>query len=298
MSVAGWLGVDVGWVYPAVDSSGQIYTWAKKEHRRKARDEFSTQAGPVTVTKANGTTYTVPAYGNEQIAAMLACGSHQELVERCTHLASWAVSRAFQACQGIALERWADDPRRNTRWRVMHSALMGVARQRHVPYLLVPRAYTSQTCPECGHVDAENRPARNSFQCVECGHTGQSDHIAARNIAARATRTHPPDPNLQAPASNEKRCTKCLEVKPLTEFWRNTGSKDGRNTRCGECTRPEHRNDTFEGQPCAGGRAAGRRDGRGICPTCGHLFGVRGNGKVWQHKLRARTDQHLASRVP
>jgi putative transposase len=48
----------------------------------------------------------------------------------------------------------------------------------------VPAAFTSQTCPECGHVCAENRPMRDRFQCVACGHSGHADIVAARNILA------------------------------------------------------------------------------------------------------------------
>ena len=48
----------------------------------------------------------------------------------------------------------------------------------------VPAAYTSQTCPQCGHVCPENRPTRDRFQCVACGHSGHADTVAATNILA------------------------------------------------------------------------------------------------------------------
>jgi putative transposase len=48
----------------------------------------------------------------------------------------------------------------------------------------VPAAFTSQTCPQCGHACAANRPARDRFQCVACGHAGHADIIAAKNILA------------------------------------------------------------------------------------------------------------------
>ncbi len=31
---------------------------------------------------------------------------------------------------------------------------------------VVPPQYTSQTCPACGHVAAENRPTQSKFCCV------------------------------------------------------------------------------------------------------------------------------------
>jgi transposase len=51
----------------------------------------------------------------------------------------------------------------------------------------VPAAYTSQTCPRCGHVDAANRPDRDTFRCVRCGLEGHADVVAARNILDRYT---------------------------------------------------------------------------------------------------------------
>ena len=44
--------------------------------------------------------------------------------------------------------------------------------------------YTSQTCPECGHVAKENRIQQALFSCVACGHTYHADVVAAKNILA------------------------------------------------------------------------------------------------------------------
>ena len=46
----------------------------------------------------------------------------------------------------------------------------------------VPAAYTSQTCPECGHVSAANRQSQADFVCVACGHAANADTNAAINI--------------------------------------------------------------------------------------------------------------------
>jgi putative transposase len=57
----------------------------------------------------------------------------------------------------------------------------------------VRAAYTSQTCAECGHVDAANRPTQATFKCVRCGHTDHADLNAARNILrlGRSQRSSP-----------------------------------------------------------------------------------------------------------
>ena len=48
-------------------------------------------------------------------------------------------------------------------------------------------AYTSQTCPSCGFVDASNRCNHNKdqFVCQHCKTEGHSDVFAAINLKAR-----------------------------------------------------------------------------------------------------------------
>jgi putative transposase len=48
--------------------------------------------------------------------------------------------------------------------------------------------YTSQTCPQCGHVSAKNRPQQALFSCQQCGYSYHADVVAAQNILARGHR--------------------------------------------------------------------------------------------------------------
>ena len=52
--------------------------------------------------------------------------------------------------------------------------------------VIVPAAYTSQTCHQCGHVASENRDSQAVFKCVECGYQTNADVNAAMNILGRA----------------------------------------------------------------------------------------------------------------
>jgi putative transposase len=54
--------------------------------------------------------------------------------------------------------------------------------------LAVPAHHTSQTCPSCGHVAAENRRTQQQFQCVACGHRAHADVVGAINILERGHR--------------------------------------------------------------------------------------------------------------
>ncbi|WP_374115614.1 zinc ribbon domain-containing protein [Streptomyces sp. NK15101] len=40
----------------------------------------------------------------------------------------------------------------------------------------------SRTCPERGHVSAENRPTQEKFHRVSCGHTAHADTVGAANV--------------------------------------------------------------------------------------------------------------------
>lgn len=47
----------------------------------------------------------------------------------------------------------------------------------------VDPAYTSQTCPRCGHVSARNRDKRNHiFICRNCGYRSNDDRVGAMNL--------------------------------------------------------------------------------------------------------------------
>jgi putative transposase len=60
-----------------------------------------------------------------------------------------------------------------------------------VPVVLVDPRKTSRECPQCGHIDKQNRPSRDVFCCRRCGLAGPADHIAARNISGRAAVMQP-----------------------------------------------------------------------------------------------------------
>ena len=52
--------------------------------------------------------------------------------------------------------------------------------------VVVPAAYTSQTCHKCGHVAKGNRESQAVFHCVKCGYEANADVNAAENILSRA----------------------------------------------------------------------------------------------------------------
>ena len=182
-TVMQWLGVDVGWVYPAADSDGRIYRWADARTTRSVAQTTSSRCGPVTIRRADGTVESQAAYDSRQMAEL---SNRSDYNTRCEGLSQTILHRCKSTYRGIALEDWSDD-RRHANFVALYNALVRNARKRGIPIALVDRAYTSQTCPECKHVDPANRAERNWFECVNCGNAGQADIIAATNISARAS---------------------------------------------------------------------------------------------------------------
>jgi len=52
----------------------------------------------------------------------------------------------------------------------------------------VPAHYTSQECPECHHVSADNRQTQARFVCVKCHYENHADYVGAINVKERGHR--------------------------------------------------------------------------------------------------------------
>jgi putative transposase len=52
----------------------------------------------------------------------------------------------------------------------------------------VPPHYTSQECPACHHVSADNRQTQAQFVCVQCHYENHADHVGAINVLERGYR--------------------------------------------------------------------------------------------------------------
>lgn len=176
--MSGWLGVDVGWVFPAADSDGNVYRWTN----RRRPEETIAKAGPVTIRRPDGEVITRPPLSLREAAQAFARVDSKQ-----ARRVSWQlVALARRTGRGIALENWSDFARRKKAWMKVWRAIVARAETQRVPITQVNRAYTSITCPECGHKDRANRATRSTFRCVRCGFDHHADVVAAMNISAKA----------------------------------------------------------------------------------------------------------------
>ncbi|UUN28786.1 transposase [Streptomyces sp. FIT100] len=70
-------------------------------------------------------------------------------------------------------------------WHGLELAIRNRARKSGTVVRKVPPAYTSQTCPTCGKVDANSRQSQADFVCTTCGYAEHADVVGAQNTLAR-----------------------------------------------------------------------------------------------------------------
>jgi putative transposase len=73
----------------------------------------------------------------------------------------------------------------------------------------VPAAYSSQTCNECGHVDAASRSSRSEFACTSCGLKDHADINAAKVLKSRWRPSAQP---VEGSSTDARRSRKALRV--------------------------------------------------------------------------------------
>ncbi|MFJ7267490.1 RNA-guided endonuclease InsQ/TnpB family protein [Streptomyces sp. NPDC099050] len=67
-------------------------------------------------------------------------------------------------------------------WGVFLTILHAKAESAGREVIAVDPRNTSRTCPQCGHIAAENRPTQEKFDCVSCGHQAHADTVGAVNV--------------------------------------------------------------------------------------------------------------------
>jgi len=192
IDAVGTLGVDLGIVNIATDNDGQSFSGKQIDIVREKN----------AVLRAN-----LQESGTKSAKRHLKRLSNKEarFHRDINHIISKKiVAKAKDTRQAIALEnlkgiRKSVTVRRTQRSRFhswafyqLRSFIEYKAALAGIPVILVDPRGTSHICPECGYNERGNRPNRDTFRCVQCGFSGNADHIAAINIAARAAIVNQP----------------------------------------------------------------------------------------------------------
>ena len=201
----GTLGIDLGIVYLATDNDGETFSGEQIDYVRENN----------AILRAN-----LQKTGTKSAKRHLKklSGRESRFHRDVNHIISKKiVAKAKDTKQAIALEdlkgiRKSVTVRRTQRSRIhswafyqLRSFIEYKAGFVGIPVILINPRGTSHICPECKHNDRANRPNRDTFRCVQCGFSGNADHIAAINIAARAVEVNP-------------RIVACNEVEAIREL--------------------------------------------------------------------------------
>ncbi|MEV1240503.1 transposase [Nonomuraea sp. NPDC049750] len=193
--VGGFVGVDQGVANLAVTSdgavlpgpalagpiggNGHVRTLRERRHRQRRRlQKKGTAAARRVLRRLSGRERRLMTDLNHQISTFVV--REAERTGRGVALEDLQGIRSrvrAHRLQRRTLHNWAFA--QQTTFTRYKAARAGIA------FVPVDPAYTSQTCPECGHISRANRPARGRFVCIGCGPAGHADHIAARNITTR-----------------------------------------------------------------------------------------------------------------
>lgn len=177
------IGVDLGIVNVATDSTGESFTGAKVRQvrnryvkRRAALQRVGTRSAKRRLKKMSGREKRFQKDRNHKISAALvkkAVASRKALaLEDLTGIRERTMVRREQRYERHS---WAFS---QLRMYIAYKAAWA-----SVPVRFVDPAYTSQTCSACGHCERANRQSQASFRCQQCGFCLNADVNAAKNIS-------------------------------------------------------------------------------------------------------------------
>jgi len=183
------LGIDLGVVNVAVDSTGEVFSNEKVEtarvriHRHRAKlQRRNTKSSKRKLKKVSGKEARFRSNTNHCISKHLvekAKDTNSAIaLEDLTYIQSRTRCRKSQRAERMS---WA--------FFQLRSFLTYKAKLVGIPVVLVDPRNTSRQCSCCGHIDKANRRSQSKFLCVSCGHHENADYNAAKNIRTRGVST-------------------------------------------------------------------------------------------------------------
>ncbi len=177
------IGVDLGIVNVATDSTGERFTGARVREvrnrsvkRRAALQRVGTRSAQRRLKQMSGREQRFMKDVNHTISTAL--------VKKAV---VWRKALALEDLTGIRdrtmVRREDRDARHSWAFNQLRTYIVYKAAWAGVQVRFVDPAYTSQTCSQCGHGERANRQSQASFQCRQCGCCLNADINAATNIS-------------------------------------------------------------------------------------------------------------------
>jgi IS605 OrfB family transposase len=189
-----WLGVDLGIVNLATDSTGETFSGEPLQRNRRRRamgrkqyQRKGTRNAKRRLKRMSGRQARYQRWVNHTIAKRLVDKAKAQssgiVLEDLKHIRSRiedTVGRRFRRMFG------------NWGFGHLRQCIEYKAKRAGVAVALVNPRNTSRTCSQCGHCDKGNRKSQAAFVCQHCGYSQNADVNAALNLSALgATVTRP-----------------------------------------------------------------------------------------------------------
>ena len=187
----GVLGVDLGIVNIATDSTGEQFSgkdveanreWYAK--RRATLQKKGTRAARRRLKKMSGKQRRFQKWVNHNVSCRIVSKAERSRcaigLEDLKHIRQRAKANKEQRKR---LHNWG--------FAELRSFIEYKARKSGVPVVVIDPRNTSRQCAVCGHIDKKNRSSQSVFRCTACGHESNADCNAAANICSRAAVTKP-----------------------------------------------------------------------------------------------------------
>ena len=190
------MGVDMGIVNIAVDSTGKYYSGDQinevRDHNADLRSRLQA-VGYNHASRKSAKRHLKKLSGKER---RFARDTNHVISKEIVHKAKGTSSAiAIENLDGIRMRTTVRKGKRyiHNSWSFhqIRSFIEYKAREAGIPVILVNPHNTSRECPDCHSIDKRNRPERSQFRCISCGIEGEADFVASLNIRNRAAVSQP-----------------------------------------------------------------------------------------------------------
>lgn len=180
------LGIDLGVVNLATDSTGQQFSGEnvekfRKRHQRLRRELQSrgTRSAKRKLRKLSGKQARFQKNENHKIS--------KQLVAKAKGTSSSIAVENLTGIRKRTTVRKADRARLgNWGFHQLKTFIAYKSKREGIAVIEVDPRNTSRTCTDCGYCDKKNRKSQSKFVCLKCGCAEHADIVGAKNIALRA----------------------------------------------------------------------------------------------------------------
>ncbi len=190
------MGVDMGIVNIAVDSTGKYYSGDQinevRGHNADLRSRLQA-VGYNHASRKSAKRHLKKLSGKEK---RFARDTNHVISKEIVHKAKGTSSAiAIENLDGIRMRTTVRKGKRyiHNSWSFhqIRSFIEYKAREAGIPLIVVDPHNTSRECPICHTISKKNRPERSIFRCISCRFEGEADYIASLNIRNRAAVSQP-----------------------------------------------------------------------------------------------------------